>query len=104
MKIIFAPIRHDQTLTLVKSGDSLIVNGEEYDFSGVSEGAVLPCSAVTCGWLASDVERKEGVLHMTLLLPHGAQPPFDTMYPNPVVVVKDGPIDLPAYNNEENAV
>lgn len=55
MKITLIPQRRDDTLMLYKSGDILTVNGEDYDFSGVAEGAGLARDTVACEWFASDV-------------------------------------------------
>lgn len=96
MKISFSPMRRDDTLTLSKNGDTLAINGEAFDLSGIPEGATLPRDAVDCEWLASDVERIDGALHMTLILPHGADAPHEALFPEPLTVTSDGPIELPA--------
>ncbi|WP_372610191.1 hypothetical protein [Aquicoccus sp.] len=96
MKISFSPMRRDDTLTLSRSGDTLTINGETFDLSGIPEGATLPQDAVTCDWLASDVERIDGDLHITLILPHGATAPQEALFPEPLTVARDGPIELPA--------
>lgn len=98
MKIKLSPIRRDDTLTVIKQGDSLTINGTTYDFSVIPDGATLPKGATDCEWLAFDVERIEGVLHMTLLLPHGANAPEETRFPQPIVDPVDGVLPLPAYD------
>lgn len=97
MNLSFAPMRRDEALTLSRSGDVLTINGEAFDFSGVLEGATLPRAAVACDWLASDVERVSGELRLTLILPHGSNAPQETLFPQPITVTADGPVDLPAY-------
>lgn len=97
MKITFSPMRRDDTLTLSKSGDTLTVNGEAFDFSDLPDGARLPCEEVGCDWLASDVERVEGVLRLTLVLPHGPQAPQERLFPAPLTLTEDGPVALPPY-------
>lgn len=104
MQISFIPMRRDDRPELSVTGDVLTINGEEFDFSGVPDGATLPRDAVVCGWLASDVTRIGGVLHLTLILPHGPLPdvPQETLRPVPVSV-SAGPVPLPPYaNGEEN--
>lgn len=98
MKITLIPQRRNDVLSLSKSGDTLIINDESYDFSGVPEGATLPREAVDCDWLASDVERVGAALHMTLILPHGARAPRETLFPEPIIVKSDGPVSLPAHS------
>ena len=101
MKLNFTPMRRDEALTLSRSGDVLTINGEAFDFTGVPEGATLPQSAVACDWLASDVERVSGQICLTLILPHGANAPAETLFPQPVEITADGPIALPAFDTIE---
>lgn len=97
MRISFSPVRSDQKLVLARQGDVLVFNGEALDLSGIPEGASLPRSAVFCDWIASDIERQKGVLHLTLVLPHGAQAGEGTLFPAPITVKGDGPVALPDY-------
>jgi hypothetical protein len=95
MKIILSPQRRDDTLTVTKQGDTLTINGTAYDFSVVPDGATLPKDATDCAWLASDVERIDGVLHLTLLLPHGANASQAARFPQPIINPADGVLELP---------
>jgi hypothetical protein len=95
MNITLSPQRRDDTLTVTKQGDTLTINGTEYDFSVVPDGATLPKDATDCAWLASDVERIDGVLHLTLLLPHGANAPEAARFPQPIISPADGVLELP---------
>ena len=107
--ISWSPIRMDTALTLTRQGDTLILNGVAYDFGPLPEGATLPREAVACDWLASDVTRIDGVIHLTLLLPHGPiplnAPPEARVvtHPDPITVTADGPIPLPSYTHAEEA-
>ncbi|KAA0913273.1 hypothetical protein FLO80_13380 [Aquicoccus porphyridii] len=98
MKLTFSPMRRDDRLMLCKTGDTLTINGEAFDFSGIPEGATLPRDAVACEWLVSDIERVSGDLHLTLILPHGADASQGALFPVPITVTGDGPIDLPAHS------
>jgi hypothetical protein len=95
MKIILSPQRRDDTLTVTKQGDTLTINGTAYDFSVIPDGATLPKEATDCAWLASDVERIDGVLHLTLLLPHGANASQAARFPQPIINPADGVLELP---------
>jgi hypothetical protein len=95
MKITLSPQRRDDTLEVIKSGDTLTINGTAYDFSVVPDGATLPQDAVDCAWLASDVERIGGILHLTLILPHGADAPYAARFPTPLLDPVDGLLELP---------
>lgn len=88
MKLSFSPTRCDNILHLAKSGDVLEINGEAFDFSALDEDASLPQAAVHSDWLASDVIRKDGMICMTLILPHGAAAPHSRLFPETVLVEK----------------
>ena len=103
MHITLSPMRRDEQLTLHRAGDVLTINGEDFDFTPIPEGATLPRDAVDCDWLASDVTRIGGMLHMTLIVPHGANAPEETRFPAPITLVEDGPVELPAYEEPANA-
>mgnify|MGYP006976780472 CR=1 FL=1 len=95
MHISFSPMRRDDELTVIKTGDILTINGKTYDFGPLAEGATLPREAVDSEWIVSDVERIDGKIHLTLILPHGPNPPQEVAFPDPITVSTDGPITLP---------
>lgn len=95
MKITLSPQRRDDTLDVIKSGDTLTINGVAYDFSVVPDGATLPRDAVDCAWLVSDVERIDGVLHLTLILPHGADASYEARFPTHLLDPADGLLEFP---------
>ena len=95
--LTLTPIRMQGPLAVAVRGDTLILNGEDFDFGPLPEGAVLPRAAVASDWLASDVTRRAGVLHLSLMLPHGADAPLDTRYPIPILVTRDGTVTMPAW-------
>ncbi|SEO23827.1 hypothetical protein SAMN04488103_11618 [Gemmobacter aquatilis] len=103
MYITLSPIRMDTTLSLHRAGDVLTINGTDYDFTPLAEGAVLPRAAVACPWLASDVTREGGVIRLTLILPHGAEAGPARLHPAPLDLTGDGPVLLPADGPEETA-
>jgi len=94
-------MRIDDKLTVIKEGDSLCINGETFDFSPIPEGATLPKEAVDCLWLASDVDRVDGSIVLTLVVPHGSKAPKETLFPGSVVVESDGEVDVPIYETIE---
>ncbi|MCC0080267.1 MAG: hypothetical protein H6899_10035 [Rhodobacter sp.] len=95
MIISLSPIRMDDALTLERQGDTLVLNGEALDLSGVPEGAILPQDAVDCAWLASDIRRIDGTLHLGLLMPYAGNAPASALFPDPIEALSDGPIALP---------
>ena len=98
MQITFKPSRRDDMLALCRQGDVLTINDKTFDFGPLANGAELPPEAVLTEWIAEPVRRKDGVLHLSLMLPHGPNAPKATKFPVPIQVVEDGPITLPAHN------
>lgn len=95
MKITITPQRRDDTLTVSKSGETLAINGTAYDFSVIPEGATLPASAVDCEYITGNVERINGVLQISLILPHGPNPSQAVAFPAPLINPLDGVLELP---------
>lgn len=97
MHITLTPTRMDTPLSLHRVGDILTINGEAFDFTGLPEGATLPASAVASPMLTGDVTRAQGLLCLTLTLPHGASAPPQTLFPAPLLLTADGSVALPPY-------
>ena len=95
MQIQLSPQRRNDTLTVSKQGDTLTINGIAYDFSAVTEGATLPASATDCEFITGNIERIAGMLHLTLLLPHGADPSQAVCFPVPFINPANGLLKLP---------
>ncbi|MGN6772613.1 MAG: hypothetical protein ACTHJQ_22605 [Rhizobiaceae bacterium] len=95
MHITLAPQRRDGTLVVSKAGDVLTINGEEFDFTGLPDGATIPAGEVPCEWIAGPVDRISGDLHLTLILPHGPSPSQAVAFPDPIDVTTDGAVTLP---------
>lgn len=96
MIIEFHPQRRDDTLEVVKNGDILTINGVDYDFGPLPDGATLPMGAVDCLWVAGPVHRSDGELIVPLLLPLPANPSPEQAFPDDLFDVQDGPVELPA--------
>lgn len=92
MKIILSPVRMDTDITYEKMGDCIIINGEIFDFSPIGEGDTLPSSAVSSAWVVGDVERLDGQLTLTLILPLPANYSQEQAFPEPLTNVQDGPL------------
>lgn len=98
MIITFSPTRSDAQLNLSKTGDVITINGEAFDFSMLPDGALLPREAISSDWLVSDVERINGIIQFTMILPHGADAPAEMRQPTFMEITEDGPISLPTQN------
>jgi len=103
--------------TLTRFGDTLKIDGKTVDFSAIPDGASYPLIDLSLDGdlqfdsageprsllpypFASDVARVNGVLHLTLTLPHGANAPHATRFPATLILTMDGPVTLPP-NDEE---
>lgn len=95
MFITLSPIRAEGTLSLSRFADVLWIDGVAFDFSSLAEGEVLSRDTIGCDRLLADVQRRDGRLHLTILFPHGANPPEEARFPAPIIVDADGPIPLP---------
>lgn len=95
MQITLHPLRSDGSLTLLRAGDQLTINGEMFDFSVLPEGAHLPADAVNSPWIAGPVGRRNGALALALYLPHGADAPQAVRFPALIADPADGPVPLP---------
>lgn len=96
MRIYLTPQRRDDTLNVVKAaGDQLTINGEVFDFGDLNPGDTIPAGVVPCDWIVGPVEHVDGHITLTLLLPHGAEPEPWQRFPEPLLWVPDGPVDLP---------
>lgn len=93
MQISFSPQRRDDAIIASKVGDILTVNGESFDFSSLPDGATIP--DVPCEFIAGSVDRIDGEIHLTLILPHGPNPSQAVAFPEPITVTEDGPIAIP---------
>lgn len=94
MKIKLSPVLDDSTplQATVKNEDTIVINGELFDFSPLQAGETLPVAAIGgASPFVSDIERdKSGELHFTLRLPHGSSAPQETLFP----AAYDTPIDI----------
>ena len=95
MKINLSPQRRDDTLAVIKQGDVLTINGTEYDFTDLPDGGTLPVDAVDCEYVFGSVDRVNGELELTLLLPHGANASEAARFPEPIIDPADGEVELP---------
>jgi len=95
MRISLSPIRMDAGLVVSKVGDMLTINGEVYDFSDLPDGATIPAGEIPCEWIVGPVERVDGDLRLTLILPCGYDASQDRLYPTSIIDPADGPIVFP---------
>ena len=95
MKIEFSPQRSEQTLKVTRTGDTLKINNKIFDFSVIPEGGILPADAVASEFVVGELRREGGALKITLLMPHGANPPPEVCFPERLENPADGVLALP---------
>lgn len=97
MRINLSPQRRDDTLEVSKTDDKLTINDTEYDLSAIPDGATLPDAqkATGCDFLVGPIERKNGDLELTLLLPNAANASEAARFPQPIINPPDGSVELP---------
>lgn len=94
MIIKLSPVRSESPLTVVKYGDALEVNAVLLDFSQLPDGASLPAAAVGNEFVVAPIERINGELVVTLMLPHAADASEATRFPVDLHPA-DGQVRLP---------
>lgn len=95
MRIKLSPQRRDDTLEVVRSGSTLTINGEVFDFSRMVDGDTLPLSAITSEWFAGAVDKEGGELTLTLVLPNPWNFSPEQAYPATLENVPDGAVIFP---------
>ena len=95
MRINLIPQRRDDTLEVTRAGNIIIVNGEHFDFSPIVEGDTLPASAVSSAWFFDKIDRIDGELVLTLILPNPWNYSPEQAFPVPLENVPDGPVVFP---------
>jgi hypothetical protein len=95
MRIKLLPQRREDTLIVKKTGHVLTINGEDFDFSSMTEGATLPRAAIVSEWFSGDVEMINSELIVSLLLPLPANYSPEQAFPVPLENVPDGPVEFP---------
>ena len=95
MLINLSPIRSDNSLEIIRTGETLTINGIPYDFSQLPNGATLPREAIGCEFIVSDVNRINGEIELTILLPHSSNASHEARFPEPINMTNDGQVVLP---------
>lgn len=95
MRIKLSPQRRDDALEVSKSGKSLTINGEIFDFSPINEGDTLPREAIDSIWFAGDVVMEDGEITLTVLLPLPVNYSQEQAFPVDLIDVPDGVVPLP---------
>ena len=104
MKIILKPSRRDDTLIVIKNGETLNINGEDFVLSPIGEGDTLPLSAFSSDWFAGPVERINGEIILNLILPNPWNYSQAQAFPIPLENIPDGLVEFPKPLGEEESL
>ena len=88
-------VRNDLSLELEKRGDTLVVNGEPFDFSRIGEGDTLPADAISSEFFTREVTRIGGELIFHINLPNPVNYSPEQAFPSPVSIKANGAVNLP---------
>jgi hypothetical protein len=95
MNIKLVPQINGGNLELLKSGSILVINGEAFDFSPMSEGSILPRDAINSDWFVGDVDMTDGAISMSLIFPIPPNYSPEQAFPELLTGIPDGPVALP---------
>jgi hypothetical protein len=97
MKINLIAQSSNESIEVKKSGDVLTINGVEYDFSGIPDGATLPDAeqSTGCKWLCGDIDRVNGEIQLTMIHPCPYNATQDMLNSRTLDISADGVIELP---------
>lgn len=95
MRIKLSPQRRDDTLSISKVGNALVINSEVYDFSVMKNGDRLPASAVKCEYIVGEISFNNDELEIEIILPLPENYTYEQAYPKDIYFNGDGKIPLP---------
>ena len=95
MIINLSPQVREDTIKVSKYGDVLVINGNEFDFGPLPEGAYLPVDAIAGEYFVNGVTRVDGQIEITLVFPIPWWAPDEWKFPFPIINPKDGEVQMP---------
>ena len=104
MRISFLPQRRDDEIVVeLVSADRIRINDDLLNFEPLNDGDIIPSGVIPCEWINGPVERKDGVICLTLLLP------YKTGFrhvdaPRAITLSTVGAVDLPRIDPEHEEI
>lgn len=95
MILNLSPVRCDESISVVRDGEVLIINGVSFDFSRLADGSTLPLEAIGSDFVVAPVERTADGVVISLMLPHAADASEAVRFPGPIYNPANGPVPLP---------
>lgn len=87
--------RDDDELEIAKRENTLIINGVEYNFTPLGEGASITAEAIDCKFIVGEVKNTNDVIDITFILPIKINASNQARFPQPIFVENDGKVVLP---------
>lgn len=94
-KITLSPQRRDDTLEVSVDGERLIINGQIFDFATLPDGVTVPAAEISHPFIIGDVNKVDGAIEITLILPLGIRASESQKFPEVIEVSTSGPVALP---------
>jgi len=101
MLIKFSPVRSDSGDILIDvEGDTILVDGEVFDFGPMGMGDRLPSDACTPNPFFGNITRGPHGIELMVVLPHGANASHARRFPEPIIMTEPGSVSalLPPYD------
>lgn len=92
MHITLSPQFRTAPLILNRAGSVLTFDGLPTDLASYALDEMAPHD-----WIVGQPALVEGVWHVEIILPHGADAPEETRFPAPLHLTADGPVTLPIF-------
>ena len=92
-KITLSPQFSNASLSIKKFGDTLTINGNQYDFSSLNDGDEIPAEAISDTNIIGSITKSDGVTNVTVLMPYNdPNAPESVTHPVPLLLDKDGEV------------
>lgn len=104
MQITITPVRaapDGAPIQVTKSGDTLLLDGEEFDFSALPDGATLLADDIPSDYIVGDVQRVNGEITLKLISYYGPNAPETSKIEDVLDVQDDGDIEMPIFDVPE---
>lgn len=95
IKINLSPVRSDKVQSRVTWEDPILtVDGVSYDMSELPDGATALHPVL------GNVSRTGNDYEIKIIITHGMNAPYETRFPEPIIVNVNGEVSLPKYNED----
>ena len=101
MIIKFSPQIGAGQCSLSKQGETITVDGETFDFSGIAEGDYMDIDDIGCPFIVNHVRRIDGQVIVKVRFGIGQNASANQTFPEDLIDPPDGAILFPEYQEME---